>query len=54
MQRALALLYRQLIAQAATLAYLDAIKALALATAAMIVLLPFTRRPPAGAAPGGH
>jgi DHA2 family multidrug resistance protein len=52
-QRAFALLYRQLIAQAATLAYLDAIKALALATAAMIVLLPFTRRP-VGAAPGGH
>jgi DHA2 family multidrug resistance protein len=52
--RGLALLYRQLQQQAATLAYLDAIKALALATAAMLVLLPFTRRPPAGAAPGGH
>ena len=51
--RGLALLYRQLQQQAATLAYLDAIKALAIATAAMLLLLPFTRRPPAGA-PAGH
>jgi DHA2 family multidrug resistance protein len=51
--RGLALLYRQLQQQAATLAYLDAIKVLAVVTAAMLVLLPFTRRPTAGA-PAGH
>jgi len=52
--RGLALLYRQLQQQAATLAYLDAIKALAIATAAMLLLLPFTRRVQPGAAPAAH
>jgi MFS transporter, DHA2 family, multidrug resistance protein len=52
--RALALLYRQLQAQAATLAYLDTIRVLGIATAAMILLLPLTRRPPTSAAPTAH
>jgi DHA2 family multidrug resistance protein len=51
--RALALLYRQLQAQAATLAYLDAIEVLGFATAAMLLLIPLTRRPAHGA-PAGH
>jgi hypothetical protein len=50
----MALLYRQLLAQAATLAYLDAVRVLGLATAAMIVLLFFTRKPPVGATPAAH
>jgi MFS transporter, DHA2 family, multidrug resistance protein len=52
--KAMALLYRQLLAQAETLAYIDAIRVLGVATAAMVVLLFFTRRPPMGAAPAAH
>jgi DHA2 family multidrug resistance protein len=52
--RALALIYRQMQAQAATLAYLDAIKVLGVVTGAMILLLPLTRRPAGGAAPAAH
>jgi DHA2 family multidrug resistance protein len=51
--RGMALLYRQLQQQAATLAFIDTIKILGLATAAMILLLPLTRRP-AGGAPAAH
>jgi DHA2 family multidrug resistance protein len=51
--RALALLYRQLQAQAATLAFVDTIEVLGFATAAMLLLIPFTKRPAAGA-PAGH
>jgi DHA2 family multidrug resistance protein len=53
-RRALALVYRQVQAQAAALAYVDAVRLLGLATAAMIPLLLLTRRPPAAAAPGAH
>ncbi|HVZ75348.1 MAG TPA: DHA2 family efflux MFS transporter permease subunit [Polyangia bacterium] len=52
--RALAILYRQLQAQAATLAYLDAVRVLGILTLLMIPLLFFTRRPPANAAPSAH
>jgi MFS transporter, DHA2 family, multidrug resistance protein len=52
--RGLALLYRQLIAQASTLAYLDAIKALGVATGAMVVLLFFMRRPAVSRTPVAH
>jgi DHA2 family multidrug resistance protein len=53
-RRALALLYRQMLGQATTLAYLDALKLLGLATACMIPLLFLTRRPPRNAAPAAH
>jgi DHA2 family multidrug resistance protein len=53
-RRALALMYRQLQAEAATLAYLDAFKVLGIATAAMLPLLLLTRRPPSGVPAGGH
>jgi DHA2 family multidrug resistance protein len=53
-RRALAVLYRQLQVQVATLAYLDALEVLALATAAMLPLLLFARRPAPTAAPGAH
>jgi DHA2 family multidrug resistance protein len=52
--RALAILYRQLLSQAATLAYLDAIKVLGISTALMIPLLFLTRRPASTAAPAAH
>jgi hypothetical protein len=53
--KALSLVYRQVQQQAATLAYLDALKCLAIATALMIPLLLLTRRPKGRAAPaGGH
>ncbi|HSY40239.1 MAG TPA: EmrB/QacA family drug resistance transporter, partial [Polyangia bacterium] len=54
--RAMAVIYLQLQQQAATLAFLDAIKMLAVATGLMIPLLFLTRRPaPARGAPaGGH
>jgi DHA2 family multidrug resistance protein len=48
--RALAMLYREVGAQAASLAYLDVIHVLAIATALMIPLLLLTRLPPAGGA----
>jgi DHA2 family multidrug resistance protein len=54
-RKALSVIYRQVQQQALTLAYLDAIKMLAIATAAMIPLLLLTRRPRrAGAPAGGH
>ncbi|HVV52077.1 MAG TPA: DHA2 family efflux MFS transporter permease subunit [Polyangia bacterium] len=53
--KALQLLYFQVQQQAATLAFLDALKMLAIATALMIPLLFLTRKPAAGHAPaGGH
>jgi DHA2 family multidrug resistance protein len=53
--KALSVVYRQLQQQAMTLAYLDAIKMLAIFTAAMVPLLFLTRRPRAAGAPaGGH
>ncbi len=53
--RAMAVIYLQLQQQAATLAFLDAIKMLAVATGLMIPLLFLTRRPrPGGAPAGGH
>jgi DHA2 family multidrug resistance protein len=55
MQRAMAVVYRQIQQQAVTLAYLDALKSLAIVTGAMIPLLLLTRKPKAGGAPaGGH
>jgi DHA2 family multidrug resistance protein len=53
-RRAMALLYRQLLGQAATLAYLDALRVMAIATAAMLPLLLLTRRPKTGGAPAAH
>jgi len=53
-RRALAIVYRQTLAQATTLAYLDALRVLSLATALMLPLLLLTRRPKAARAPGGH
>jgi DHA2 family multidrug resistance protein len=53
--KALAVVYRQLQQQAMTLAYLDAIKMLAIFTAAMVPLIFLTRRPRAAGTPaGGH
>jgi hypothetical protein len=52
--KALAILYGQMQSQAFTLAYIDAIRVLGLATAAMVPLLLFTRRPKGRGAPGGH
>ena len=53
--KALSVVYRQVQQQALTLAFLDAIKALAIATALMLPLLFLTRRPGAQGAPaGGH
>ena len=51
---ALALVYRQLRGEAATLAYLDVLRMLGLAAAVMLPLLLLTRRPQAGAAPTAH
>jgi DHA2 family multidrug resistance protein len=53
--RAMAVVYRQLSAQAATLAYLDVLRVLSVITMLMIPTLLFTRRPNVGgAAAGGH
>lgn len=52
--KALAVVYEQMLGQAVTLAYLDAIRVLAIATALMVPLLFLTRQPKPGAAPGGH
>jgi MFS transporter, DHA2 family, multidrug resistance protein len=53
--KALAVVYRQLLLQATTLAYLDAIKMLAIFCGAMIPLLFLTRKPRAAGAPApGH
>jgi MFS transporter, DHA2 family, multidrug resistance protein len=53
-RRAMALMYRQFQGQVATLAYIDALKILGLATAAMIPLLLLARKPASTAAPSGH
>jgi len=53
-RRALAIVYRQLLGQATTLAYLDALEVLAIATACMVPLLLLTRRPARAAAPAAH
>jgi len=54
-KKAMALLYFQVQRQATTLAFLDAVRMLAVATALMIPLLFLTRRPPrAGGAPAAH
>ncbi|HEY2517837.1 MAG TPA: MFS transporter, partial [Polyangiaceae bacterium] len=52
--KAMAALYGQLFQQSATLAYLDALRALGIATALMVPLLLLTEKPKAGGAPGGH
>jgi DHA2 family multidrug resistance protein len=52
--RALAFLYRQMLAEATTLAFLEALVILAAVTAAMLPLLLLTRRPELGRAPGSH
>jgi DHA2 family multidrug resistance protein len=52
--RALAAFYRQLMLQASTLAFLDALRMLGIATALMIPLVLLTERVRVGAAPGGH
>jgi len=53
--RAMAILYRQVIGQATTLAYLDVLRILAFITALMIPALFLTQRPRIGGAPaGGH
>jgi DHA2 family multidrug resistance protein len=50
-RRALAIMQRQLLSQATTLAYVDAVRLLALATACMLPLLFLAPRPRSGAAP---
>ncbi len=52
--RALAVMYRQLAQNAATLAYLDVLRVMAVGTALMVPLLLLTEKPKPGAAPGGH
>jgi hypothetical protein len=54
LHRATAAMYGQLVQQATTLAYLDVIKVLAIATALMVPLLALTQRPKGGPAPAGH
>lgn len=51
--KALSMIYRQVAQQAVTLAYLDALKALAIATALMLPLLLLARRARPGGAPAG-
>jgi DHA2 family multidrug resistance protein len=53
-KKAMAVVYRQTLAQATTLAYLDAIRILGIATALMIPLLFLTRQTKSAGAPGGH
>jgi DHA2 family multidrug resistance protein len=54
LHKATAALYGQLVQQATTLAYIDAIEILAVATAIMVPLLLLTERPKGGPAPAGH
>jgi DHA2 family multidrug resistance protein len=55
MRRALAIIYAQLLQQTTTLAYIDALKILGIATASMLPLLFLTRGgKPSGAPVGGH
>ena len=53
-RKAMALIYFQVQHQAATLAFLDALKALAIATGLMVPLLFFTQRARPGGAPAAH
>jgi DHA2 family multidrug resistance protein len=53
-KRALLAMYGQVQQQAATLAYIDALRLLAFAAALMVPLLFLTQRPKPGAAPAGH
>jgi MFS transporter, DHA2 family, multidrug resistance protein len=53
-RQATAALYRELVRQSMQLAYLDALWALAVATAVMVPLVWITRRPQARGAPAGH
>jgi DHA2 family multidrug resistance protein len=53
-QQASAAMYRQLVQQSTQLAYLDALWALAVATAVVVPLLWFVQRPRTGAAPAAH
>jgi DHA2 family multidrug resistance protein len=54
-RQATAILYRQLVQQATTLAYIDTLKVLAVGTLAMIPLLLLTQRAkPSGGAPAAH
>ncbi len=53
-QRALQLVYRQVQAQAATLAYVDCLKVLGVISACMVPLLLLTEKPKGGPAPMGH
>ena len=54
-RQAMVAVYRQVQQQSVTLAYIDALKALAIATAAMLPLLLLAQRPrPQGAPAGGH
>jgi hypothetical protein len=53
--RATAALYAQLVQSATTLAYLDTLRVMAFATAFMIPILLFAKKPkPGKVAPGGH
>jgi DHA2 family multidrug resistance protein len=52
--RATAAMYRQLVGQATVLAYIDALKVLAIATALMVPLLSLTRKPRGAPASVGH
>jgi MFS transporter, DHA2 family, multidrug resistance protein len=52
--QATAALYRQLVGQATVLAYIDALKVLAITTALMVPLLSLTRKPRGGPAAAGH
>jgi DHA2 family multidrug resistance protein len=54
LHKATAALYGQLVQQATTLAYIDAIYVLAIATALMVPLLALTQKPKGGPAAAGH
>jgi DHA2 family multidrug resistance protein len=53
-RQATGVMYRQLLAQSTQLAYLDALSALAVATALMVPLVWLSRRPQGARAPAGH
>ncbi|HVY48721.1 MAG TPA: DHA2 family efflux MFS transporter permease subunit [Minicystis sp.] len=53
-KKALFIVYRQLLQQATTLAYIDTLKILGIATLLMIPLLFITKRPKGGPAPAAH
>jgi DHA2 family multidrug resistance protein len=53
-KQATAAMYRQLVQQSTQLAYLDALWALAVATAVMVPLVLLAQRPQPGGAPAGH